>query len=72
MTDAEAVRALRLLVIAAVASGTPLRDHDVQFMLETVGEVARDGCDPVIELRIRRWRRLYGGAPVGGNGRAVS
>ena len=65
MTSAEAIRELRLLVIAAVASGTPLRDRDVQFMLETVGEIARDGVDPVIELRIRRFRRLYGDARAG-------
>jgi hypothetical protein len=67
VTDAEAIKALRELLPAVMATGD---HHEVEHVLSTVGEIVRDGCDPVIELRIRRFRRLYGDC-CPGNGRAV-
>jgi hypothetical protein len=70
MTSAEAIRQLRTLIVGALSSAVSRQDHDVVFMLETVAEIARDGVDPIIELRIRRFWRLYGDC-CPGNGRAV-
>jgi predicted SprT family Zn-dependent metalloprotease len=63
MTDAEAIRQLRHLIVRAHArEGVAHIDADFRYMLQTVAEIARDGLDPVIELRIRRFTRLYGDA----------
>jgi hypothetical protein len=72
MTDAEAIRELRTLIVGALASGMSRADPDVRFMLETVAEIARDGSDPVIELRIRRFRRLYGDCHPSNGGRPLA
>ncbi len=64
MTAAEAVRELRMLFVQAMQAGAT---GDALHILETIREVALDGTDPVIELRIRRFRRLAG-MRRGGNG----
>jgi hypothetical protein len=55
MTSAEAIRELRPLIGWTMeGGGVP---GDLEQMLATVAEIAREGADPVIELRIRRFRR---------------
>jgi hypothetical protein len=65
MTSAEAIGELRLLVTQARASGA--HAGELLFMLYTAREIAERGVDPLAELRLRRFRRLYGDGH-GGNG----
>ena len=58
MTDAEALRELRLLLAAQLRRGR--RDVNwnlVRDMLWDVRYVLEDGCSPLIELRIRHRKR---------------
>lgn len=54
MTSAEALRELRGLLQQAAAAGN-WRERD--DMLWTAREIRESGADPIIGIRLRRWRR---------------
>jgi hypothetical protein len=63
MTAAEALAELRG-VIAALRSAPAPDGREIRWALWTAYEVAADGVDPVVELRIRHLRRRVGLLPV--------
>ena len=71
MTSAEAIRELRSLIVQGAHAGLPR--EQLNYMLATVAEIVRDGIDPVIELRIRLFRRRVRMRQAGnGTGPAVT
>jgi hypothetical protein len=59
MTTTEAVREIRLL-LARELRRDPRDVATIRMMLWSIHTVLGDGCNPLIELRIRRWRRRAG------------
>jgi hypothetical protein len=61
VTDAEAIRELRLLIAHQLRR--PPRDVDraaVRAMVQSLRDVLEIGVTPLTEIRIRRWRRMAG------------
>lgn len=71
MTAPEALAELRRLALrfrAEVPGDTFLLNQ----VIDTFSEVAADGVNPIIELRIRRFRRLAGDGHAAGHSNGVT
>jgi hypothetical protein len=56
MTSAEVIRELRHLLVQVLRDADS--NIDVRHIMLDIREVAEYGTDPIIELRLRHWKRL--------------